>query len=195
MPFDDLAAAKADGLATDLGGSVGKALRSGLGEEAALVVLSDGIHNVEDALASVSGAARTARAMAVPIFTQTLGTDAAIEDLDLQVVTPDSLSFVGQQVPIRALLAHPGIQGDAEVKLSADGKLVGTQRVTFSGEEPARIEFTVSRDKPGLYRHVMEATPRPGEVVLANNSSVCYLRVVDQPIRVLGFQVSDAPAG
>jgi hypothetical protein len=185
VSFDEMAAARADGIATDLGGGVGKALRSGLGEEAALVVLSDGIHNVEDAPASVSGAARTARAMAVPVFTKTLGTDAAIEDLDLQIVTPDNLSFIGQKVPIRALLAHPGIQGDAQVTLSADGKPVGAQRVTFAGDEPAHVEFTVSRDAPGLCRYVMEAAPRPGEVVLANNSSACYLRVVDQPIRVL----------
>ena len=149
------------------------------------MVLSDGIHNVEDALASVSDAARTARAMAVPVYTKTLGTDAAVEDLDLQVVTPDSLSFVGQQVPMRALLSHPGIIGDAEVTLSTDGETVATQRVAFSGAGPARVEFTVSREEPGLYRYVMEATPRPGEVVRANNASACYLRVVDQPIRVL----------
>ncbi len=185
VAFDEMKAVQADGLATDLGGSVSHALRSGLGDEAALVVLSDGIHNVEDALVSVSGAARTARAMAMPVYTKTFGTDAAVEDLDLQVVTPDSLSFVGQQVPIRALLSHPGIIGDAEVTLSADGKTVATQRVSFSGTEPARVEFKVSRDEPGLYRYVMEATPRPNEVVRANNSSACYLRVVDQPIRVL----------
>ncbi len=185
VAFDEVGAVQADGLATDLGGSVTHALRSGLGDEAALVVLSDGIHNVEDALASVSDAARTARAMAVPVYTKTLGTDAAVEDLDLQVVTPDSLSFVGQQVPVRALLSHPGIIGDAEVTLSTDGGTVATQRVAFSGAGPARVEFTISRDEPGLYRYVMEATPRPGEVVRANNASACYLRVVDQPIRVL----------
>jgi hypothetical protein len=183
---EDLSGLAAEGLATDLGGCVQRALSSGLGEEAALVVLSDGIHNVPETLSEVAKGARTARAMAVPVFTRTFGADAVVEDLSLELATPDDVAFVGREVPIRVLVRHPGIpQGSAEVTLRAGDEVLATRRAEFSGDVPGRVEFPVQQDAPGLYRYVVWAAPLPKEVVRANNERVFYLRVIDTPIRVL----------
>ena len=186
LPDAELDGLRADGVATDLASSVQRALDSGLGEEAAVVVLSDGIHNVADTLGGLAAAARTARAMAVPLFTRTLGTDAVVEDLSLELATPDDIAFVGREVPVRVLLKHEGIrQGAATVTLHEGGEPVASRRVDFFGSEPARVEFPVKQDAPGLYRYRVTVEPLPREIVRANNERVFFLRVIDTPIRVL----------
>ena len=176
----------AEGIATDLGRCVAGALASDLSEEEGIVLLSDGIHNVRDTLPEVQKAARTARAMAVPIFTRTLGADAAVADLRLRLITPDDLAFIRQKVPVRVLLEHPGLTaGSAEVSMTSESGVEAVRTVSFRSGEPVRVEFPVSRDEPGLYRYVVSATPLPSEVVRANNQAVFHLRVIDEPIRVL----------
>jgi len=182
----ELDSLEAKGIATDIGTCVATALRSELGEEAALVVVSDGIHNVAQTLSEVHNAARSAKAMAVPIFTKTLGSDAVVEDLRLKLVTPDDVAFVRQEVPVRALVENVGLQaGRAEVTLREGNNIVASRTVGFSGGEPGRVEFEVKKDEPGVFRYVLEVAPLPAEIVRANNRAVFYLRVTDQPIRVL----------
>jgi hypothetical protein len=186
LPADELDRLRAEGVATDVGGSIERALASGLGEDAALVVLSDGIHNVPDTLGELTKSARTARAMAVPIFARTFGTDAVVQDVSLDVVTPDDVAFVGREVPIRVLVRHTAMrQGSVEVTLHAGDEMIASQTVRFLDESPARAEFPVKQDRPGLYRYLIRAAPLPQEMVRSNNERVFYLRVIDTPIHVL----------
>lgn len=186
LAMADMESTQAGGIATDLGGSVAAALESYMGEEAGLVVLSDGIHNVPDSLAGVARAARVARAMGVPVFTKTLGTDASVQDLSVAPATPDDVAFVRQEVPIRALVEHRGIgRGSAEVTLHADDEVVGAQTVSWLDERPVRVEFPVRHDEPGIYRYVLRVSPLPQETVRVNNECVLHLRVTDTPINVL----------
>jgi len=186
LSAEELGTLRPEGVATDVASSVRSALGSGLGEEAALVVLSDGIHNVADTARDLDEVARTARAMAVPIFTRTFGADAALEDLSVELATPDDVAFVGREVPIRVLVRHTGlVQGSADVTLQAGDKVLGERRAEFHGQEPGRVEFPVKQDAPGLYRYVVKVAPLPQETVRANNERVFYLRAIDTPIRVL----------
>jgi hypothetical protein len=187
LRLEEMGAAQATGVATDIGTNLCRALQADLGEEAAIVLLSDGIHNVPDTLPDIWKAAQTARTRAVPVFTKAFGTDASVADLDLKVVTPDDIAFVDQEVPVRARIEHPGFPPGTttEVTLESGGKLLATQPVTFTDEPSALVEFSVKAGQAGIQRYVLEAKPLPQEIVRANNSSVFYLRVIDTPIRVL----------
>ncbi|MFO8007556.1 MAG: hypothetical protein R6V05_07480 [Candidatus Brocadiia bacterium] len=181
----ELASARADGMATDLGGCVQRALSSAVGEEGAMVVLSDGISNVGDPSSGVAEAARTARAMATPIFTRTIGSSATVEDLEVVVTTPSELGFVGQRVPLAALVHHAGVEGIARVALRHEGEVLESTTVALPTIGPAYVSFQVDCEAPGLSRYVLEAEARPGEIVRGNNTGVAYVRVTDEPICVL----------
>lgn len=186
---EELNALQAKGVATEIGGSLRRTLQqANLGEEAAIVLLSDGIHNVPDTLSDVWKAAQTARTMAVPVFTRTFGADASIADLELQVLTPEDIAFTGQQLPIRARVRHPGFPAGTttEITLSSEGgKILATQPIVFTDEESALVEFPIKAGPVGIQRFALEVKPLPQEIVRANNSGVFYLRVIDTPIRVL----------
>jgi hypothetical protein len=174
-----------DGIVTDLGGGVQRALTSAVGDEGALVVLSDGIHNAGDVSSAVGAAACAARAMAVPVFTRTVGSSAAVEDLDVVVTTPENLGFVNQRVTVAALLRHSGVEGTADVTLTHDGEVLETRTVRLPPDGPAQVAFQVACEAPGLSRYVVRAAPTAGEIVRSNNEGVSYLRVIDEPIHVL----------
>jgi len=182
-----LDAVRPGGMATDIGSSLRSVLQADLAEEAAVVVVSDGIHNVPGTLSEVWHAAQAARAMAVPVFTQAIGRDATLEDLRLKVVTPDDIAFVGQQAPIRVRVDHAGsrTRSTTDVTLWSEGKLIASQGVAFGDERTATITFPVKAEKLGLFRYVIRVDPLPEEIIRANNQAVFYLRVIDTPIRVL----------
>jgi hypothetical protein len=185
---EELNALQATGVATEIGLNLRHVLQqTNLGEEAAVVLLSDGIHNVPDTLSEVWKAAQTARTMGVPVFTRTFGGDASIANLALQVVTPDDIAYTGQVVPIRARVLHPGFPAGTttEIALSSEGKILATQPIVFTDEESALVEFPVKAGPVGIQRFTLEVKPLPQQIVRVNNSGVFYLRVIDTPIRVL----------
>ena len=185
-PAGDPDSLTARGAATDIAVSLSQALDLDVGEDSALVVLSDGIHNVAETTDEIRKAAQMARAMAVPIFTKSLGSDTTVEDLAVTVITPDDVAFVRQEVPIRLMVEHTGISdGTARVTVQADEASPASKVVRFRGDTPAFVEFPVSREVPGLYRYDVEVSTHPREIVRANNKKVFFLRVIDTPIRVL----------
>lgn len=179
--------ASAAGPATDMAVALRGLLSSGLREESAVVVLSDGIHNVPDTLPALWQAAQTAQAMAVPVYTRAFGADAAVSDLRVRVATPDNVAFVDQETPVRVLVGRSGFPPGTttQVTLTSGDKTLATQTVTFGEETEARIEFPVKAARPGLYRYSVEAAPLPQEVVRANNRAIFDLRVIDTPMRLL----------
>src|SRR4051794_28836919 len=68
------------GQVTDLAAAVLGAVEEDRPQGQAVLLLSDGIHNAGGGAARVLDAARTAKALACPVYTRTFGGDAAVKD-------------------------------------------------------------------------------------------------------------------
>ncbi len=188
MPIEVLAAgsSRADGPLTDLV----LALDSGLDEECpqgqAMVLISDGIHNAGGGANAVLGGSRRAKAMGVPVYCRTIGGDADIRDLSVELWSPQELAFTGQRVTLTARVRQRGMVGArTAVALRLDGAEIERKEVVLAASEPVVVGFDVTRPQSGLYRYEVRVEPLLGEATAANNVGSGLLRVVSVPIRVL----------
>src|SRR6185312_3404809 len=96
----DLASHRPDGQTTDIGAALADNLVEERPQGQAVVLLSDGIQNVGNGADPVLNAVRRARALDVPIYTQTLGGTAGTMDLAVELRAAQDLAFAGQRVPV-----------------------------------------------------------------------------------------------
>jgi hypothetical protein len=170
---------------TDLAVAVAGTLEEQRPQGQAVVILSDGIHNGGGGTAKVLEAVQMAKAMNCPVFTRTLGGEAQVQDVAVEVRSPQELAFLGQKVPATIQVRQRGYNGrTVQVILSQDGKELERKPLTFQGTT-AEIQFQLKQDTVGLYRYEVKTEPLPGEISLANNQAAVSLRVVDKPVRVL----------
>ncbi|MBW3541207.1 MAG: hypothetical protein KY476_13140, partial [Planctomycetes bacterium] len=175
-----------DGELTDLAGAIAGSLEADRPQGQALLVLSDGIHNAPSGIDAVFEVVERARAMAAPIYTTTLGGQTIRNDLEVDVVRPQELSFLGQRVPITIVLRQRGAKADrTEVVLLQDGTEVARQTVPLVADGDARTELAVQSETVGLSLCEVRVEPRPWEATAANNSATIVLRVTGEPMRVL----------
>ncbi|MFI5378465.1 MAG: hypothetical protein ACHRHE_04145 [Tepidisphaerales bacterium] len=173
------------GRSTDLAGALSGSIETDRPQGQALVLLSDGIHNAGPA-DRVLEAVRMARAASSPIYTVTLGADTVARDVSVELRSPQDLSFIQQQVPLRARVKlQGGGPASTNVTLMYQGKEIARQTVVVHPDAPEEVRFLVGQDKPGLYPYEVRVEPLPGETNQANNSASYLLRVVSQPVRVL----------
>ena len=118
-----------------LGGSAAASLAAAIedvldpqrGNGQAVVLLSDGAHNAQRGSARLAQVAEKARAMAVPLYTKTLGSDRGVRDLEVRLQRARELAFVGQPVPVTVELHSRGpLSGSVAVELLLDGAEVAT---------------------------------------------------------------------
>jgi hypothetical protein len=174
----------AEGQFTDLGAAIRDALQPDRPQGQALLLLSDGVHNVGPVSQVLESASR-AKAMSVPIFAKTIGGAATVRDVTVEAVTPQELAFVGQRIPVRIRVTAQDLAGDAEVVLKSGDKEVDRRKVTLIPGQTPEVQFEVSHNESGVYRYDVSVTGFPQEVTLVNNNCTQVLRVVAEPIRVL----------
>jgi hypothetical protein len=170
-----------DGAMTDISLAIQEGFAGGA--TSCMLLLSDGIHNgAGDPLE----AARQARALGCPIYTVTLGSEAAVEDIGIVLAENEGLTFVRQ--PYRALvtLTHRGLE-DVEVILSVrkGTAIVEERAVPIRGPGDIGIDLLLAEEKPGLHEFTISVAERPGEIFRSNNQRRLRLRVVDERVRVL----------
>ena len=183
---DELSKVAAEGQSTDVARAVSESLDGERPQGQAMVLLSDGIHNAPGGSAAVMQSVAAARAMAVPIYTTTLGGSAGLKDLDLTLSRQQELAFIGQQVPLRVNLRQRGaVSAETEVTLLHAGKEIARQKIKVTPDGTASLVFQVSQPKTGLYRYEVRSQHFPAEATAENNASTFVLRTVDRPVRVL----------
>lgn len=183
---ESLAGRTPSGMTTDLATAVSASIDPGRPAGQAILLLSDGNHNAGGGTPQVLAALSLARGADAPIFTKTFGTDAEIHDLSIRLHAPQQLSFIGQQVPVTALIRRRGQAPQAvTVVLTHEGKEVERQPLFLSGDTEGEVRFHVEQKERGLYRYDVQVVPFEGELTQVNNFSTFLLRVVDEPIRVL----------
>ena len=152
----------------------------------ALLILSDGIHNVLGGSERLRQSAAKAKAIAAPLFVKTLGGEASVKDIEVGLQQPQELAFIGQRVPVVVNLRQRGsAASQVGLSLFLDGKLVDKHDVNLKSDDAVEDIFYVTHKSNGLYRYEIRAEPFPWEVTPLNNTASWLLRVVDQPVRVL----------
>lgn len=185
VDFKQLTGRKPTGSQTDLSAAIAGSLEYDRAAGQAVALLSDGIDNVS-ASHQILAAARLAKAVGAPIYAKTFGSDKGGVDLGVDLKPPQDLVFIGQRVPVTAMVSHVGLTGShADVALLKDAMEVDHQRVDLTTDAPAEARFWVRQEKTGVYAYEVRVNPVPGEITQANNSATYLLRVIDEPVRVL----------
>ncbi|QDT41958.1 hypothetical protein Pan241w_20380 [Gimesia alba] len=175
-----------DGSFTDLTGAITSGITDDRPQGQALFLLSDGIHNGPGGIESLLDVLRTTKAMAVPVYTKTLGGNLQLKDLELLLNRPQELSFAGQNVPVEVAVKQRGLVTDkATVSLLSEGKEIESHEVRLAADATTNVLFNVKQKVPGLYRYEVRLKPLSQEATSANNSATLLLQVVKEPIRVL----------
>ncbi len=183
---DVLARIRPAGMTTDLARAILGGIEEVRPQGQAVLLLSDGIPNAEGQSARVFEAVRLARGVDAPIFTRTLGGEAEVRDLALELARPQDLAFINQDASVEVRLRRRGLGvTKAEVTLSTGGKDVERKTATFGAEGIASVRFDVRQDARGLYLYEARVEPIAGDASAGNNAGTFLLRVVDEPIRVL----------
>lgn len=174
------------GMITDLAGALSAGIAPNHPAGQAVLLLSDGNHNAGGGTPQVLAALALARAADAPVFTRTFGSDAETHDLSLRLHASQQLSFVGQSVPLTALVRRRGRAPETVmVVLEHDGQEIDRQQAYVAGDAEVEVRFQVEQAARGLYRYEVHVEPFEGEVTQVNNYATFLLRVVDEPIRVL----------
>ncbi|HEV3257078.1 MAG TPA: vWA domain-containing protein [Gemmataceae bacterium] len=175
-----------DGPVTDLAAAVTGSLEENRPQGQVILLFSDGIHNAGGGSTRVLDTVRLARALACPVYTRTFGGEAAIKDVAVELRSAREVAYLGQKVPVTALIRQRGLRGArVNVALAYGNKELERRQVLLASADAAEVRFQVARNGTGVYRYEVRAEPVPGEVSLVNNTAIFVLRVVDQPVRIL----------
>ena len=183
--FESLRRQEPNGASTDLSAALLEGLEDDRPQGQAILLLSDGIHNVGGA-ERWRQSAEKAKATAAPVYVKTLGGPAEVNDIEVSLQQPQELAFVGQRVPVAVGVRQRGSLGaKTSLSLLLDDKPVERREVILKPNDAVESVFYVSHKQSGLYRYEVRAESLPGEVTNVNNMAPLLLRVVDQPVRVL----------
>jgi len=170
---------------SNLASAIAESIKEDIPQGQAILLLSDGIHNVGSAQ-DVVDAATKAQAMNVPIFASTLGGDVGVKNLAVSLRSPQELAFVGQVVPAVVNVDALGMGNrPVTVGIYRDGEEIESREVTLNGSNQTQTSFNISQPQPGLYRYEVVVKPIDDEATEADNRSTLLFRVVDRPIKML----------
>lgn len=171
---------------SDLSSALRQAVRTGSPVGHAVLMISDGAHNV-GSVESVLQAAREANALATPIYTVTLGTSIGMKNMSLAAKSSRMIAFPNNPVAIRATLTHSGLEGlDTEVGLFRDDQLIDSRRVKLTPDSNQEVRFTIEQGAQApLERFRIVASEVLGEVTTADNQTTVVVQRLNHPIGVL----------
>lgn len=171
---------------SDLGSALRQTTRTGSPLGHAILMISDGAHNV-GAMESLLQSAREANALATPVYTVTLGTSIGMKNCALTAKSARMIAFPDTPIVIRASIGHNGLAGQTtQVYLLKDDKVLQTKSIRLSAEPVQEIKFTLQEGiAEPIERFRIVADEVPGEVTTADNQSTVLVQRLSAPIGVL----------
>lgn len=171
---------------SDLSMAIRQSIRTGSPLGHAVLLLSDGAHNV-GSTEGLLQSAREANALATPIYTVTLGSSLGMKNLSVGAKSPRMLSFPDTPITIRATLGHSGLVGrTTQVQLLHNGEVLQTQSIRLN-DPTQEVRFIVDpkADAQPLERYQIAASEVEGEVTSADNETSVLVQQLLAPIEVL----------
>lgn len=171
---------------SDLSMAIRQSIRTGSPLGHAVLLLSDGAHNV-GSTEGLLQSAREANALATPIYTVTLGSSLGMKNLSVGAKSPRMLSFPDTPITIRATLGHSGLVGrTTQVQLLHNGEVLQTQSIRLN-DPTQEVRFIVNpkADAQPLERYQIAASEVEGEVTSADNETSVLVQQLLAPIEVL----------
>jgi len=178
-------ASRAEARRTDLAAGLERVLESLRGEPvAALLLLSDGAHNVKRDLSTVLPHYVARR---VPIYT--IGVGAEHMESDIEVVRANVPRWVLKGSSVQAdLLLRCGrkLNRRVTIRVLEDERVLQVTEIECAGgREPQAVFLDVMPSGSGIHRYTFLVDPQPGELILENNRLDAIVNVRDEAARVL----------
>lgn len=188
---DDLAKLPADGKATDISLAVSKAWNHATRDDAAVVLLSDGIDN------TTPNVAETLAAQGRPVYTVLVGSDAAeaaqLANIAVADVESDEDWAVGHETTITATIKSSALLNRVvDVNLAevdASGKALGpstTQKLVLQpSADGQKVKLTYKPESVGVHRLAVWVDPVAGERSVVDNRQELQGLAIDPSVKVL----------
>jgi uncharacterized membrane protein len=189
--LQEIANTQANGQSTDIAGAVGKAIDRSSRDDAAVILISDGIDNASP---NVVDAVRSSR---LPVHTVAVGSDqsepATIANVAVDEIDPPDDFVVKHESKIKATLRSTALANRVvDVKLAevtADGKPSGeiiSQNLVLQPVPAGQtIELSYKPPTTGIHRLAVWVDPIAGERSVVDNRQEFQILALDPRIKVL----------
>ncbi len=171
---------------SDLGTALRQMTRAGSPLGHAILMISDGAHNV-GAMESVLQSAREANALATPIYTVTLGTSVGMKNMSVTSKSARMIAFPKNPIAIRVSVGHNGLAGQStQLTLLKDNQVLQTKTIRLTTEPVQEVRFTIEQGvRDAMERYQIIASDVAGEVTTADNQTTVLVQRLSAPIGVL----------
>lgn len=151
-----------------------------------VILLSDGVDNVDLAQGLVGRPRAVLEQFGVPVSTVAVGKGSLV-DLAVASIKVDDFAFVRNSVSADVDIHARGFKGQSvQVVLRREGQVVGTQPVTFAEDDDTQpVRFTFTPDQTGRFVYTVSVPVFPDEAVTENNVKSFALKVIRDRVRVL----------
>ena len=153
---------------------------------AGVLLISDGIYN--------RGLSPLYTQYNFPIHTIGIGDTIPKNDLYIQEVKYNKISYQGNDFPIVATIGNKGYEGVAKVTLTNKGKIIQSKNIQLSLLQTiTQVIFQPEAVESGLQKFKIEVTVKENEHNKANNTRHAYIDIVDGKERILLIAAAPHP--
>jgi hypothetical protein len=153
---------------------------------AGVVLVSDGIYN--------RGLSPLYAQYHFPIHTVGIGDTIPKNDLYIQEIKHNKISYQGNSFPIIATVGNKGYEGSTTVRLTNKGKVLGTKEIQLSANQPiTQVAFEVEASQNGMQKFRVEVDSKAQEDNTTNNRQHAYIDIVDGKERILLIAAAPHP--
>jgi len=151
---------------------------------AGMVVVTDGADNAGHEL---DPALLALKARRIPVYTVGAGVERFPRDVAIERIAMPARPLAGANLLVDVTLRLRGVAGEkVALAVEADGRVVGTETVTFpSNEEVVRVRVRVAELPPGTHRITVRAPALARETIAENNEAHGVVQVRAGPDRIL----------
>ena len=128
-----------------------------------------------------------AEEVGLPVFAIGIGDTSEPHDVLVQKVLANTITYVGNKVPVNATLKSSGLNNErVEVTLLEEGKMLDRKTVLLEpGMRQYDVPLSFVPDLDGTKKITVEVSQLPGEVSYQNNRSSFYVKVLKSKMPVL----------
>jgi len=145
---------------------------------AGVLLVSDGIYN--------RGLSPLYAQYHFPIHTVGIGDTIPKNDLYIQELKHNKISYQGNDFPIVATIGNKGYEGSTTVTLKNKGRVTASREIQLSSSQPmTQVIFEVEASQNGMQKFRIEVASKELEQNTTNNIQHAYIDIVDGKERIL----------